>query len=96
MNPPATAEDVIRAWLRMTNSIRRRRRRNRPSPENGATVTGAGMTYRRVSSERNRADQGVVSSQEQREALQKLAEDEEYETVGEYCDGDETEMALTE
>ena len=54
------------------------------------------MTYRRVSSERNRADQGVVSSQEQREALQKLAEDEEYETVGEYCDGDETEMALTE
>ena len=38
----------------------------------------------------------MVSSQEQREALQKLAEDEGYETVGEYCDGDESEMALTE
>ena len=38
--------------------------------------------YRRVSSERNRDDQSVVNLQEQREALQKLAEDEGYETVG--------------
>ena len=52
--------------------------------------------YRRVSSERNMDDQGVVCLHEQREALQKLAEDEGYEIVGEYCDGDESEMASTE
>ena len=52
--------------------------------------------YRRVSSERNRDDQSVVNLQEQREAPQKLAEDEGYETVGEYCDGAESEKAPTE
>ena len=51
--------------------------------------------YTRVSSERNSYDQGVVSLQAQREALQKLAEDEGYEIVGEYCEGDESEKAST-
>ena len=42
--------------------------------------------YRRVSSKRNRDDQGMVSLPEQWEALQKLPEDAGYEIVGEYYD----------